>query len=518
MVAKNAILMVLRLVLGDQLNYEHSWLNSPDKNVVYFMCEMHQETNYVKHHVQKIIAFFDSMRNYAKFLEQQGHQIIYYKLDHECSKLPLEKILDHVITKNQITTFEYQYPDEYRLDAQLKNYCDQLGIPSRVYDTEHFYTSRKELTDFFEGKKQFTMEFFYRYMRKKHQIMMLDAKNPEGGKWNFDGSNRKKWTGKHLIPPNISFSKNVSEINQLLKVQGIETIGSVNENQFTWPTNRSESLKALNYFCEHLLVHFGDYQDAMYTDQYYLFHSNLSFAMNTKMLSPQEIIDAVISHWRKKSDKVAISQVEGFVRQIVGWREYMRGIYWRQMPNYISLNKLENTNSLPSFYWTGKTKMNCLRSCINQSLQTGYAHHIQRLMVTGNYALLTQSNPNEVDQWYLGIYTDAIEWVQLPNTRGMSQYADGGIVATKPYISSGSYINKMSNYCKSCYYKVNDKTGEKACPFNALYWNFLHNKRDFLQNNNRMSMMYSLLDKMDRETLTTHLEKADHIINHPNDY
>ena len=510
--------MRLRFILGDQLNYNHSWLNDKCDDVVYFMCEMHQETNYVTHHIQKVIGFFASMRSYAQFLTNKQHRVIYQELDHINSKLPLEEILNDIITQHQITQFEYQFPDEYRLDQQFSNFCESLNIPYKAYDTEHFYTSREELTSFFEGKKQFTMEFFYRYMRKKHQVMMNDAKNPEGGKWNFDGNNRKKWTGKHIIPPNITFSKEISEINNLLKSQGIKTIGSVNEKQFTWPTNRTESLKTLHYFCEHLLVHFGDYQDAMHSDQYYLFHSNLSFAMNTKMLSPKEIVDTVVSYWRAHEDEISISQVEGFVRQIIGWREYMRGIYWMQMPTYTTLNQLENPNPLPSFYWTGKTKMNCLRSCINQSLQTGYAHHIQRLMVTGNYALLTQSHPDQVDAWYLGIYSDALEWVQLPNTRGMSQYADGGIVATKPYISSGSYINKMSNYCKGCYYKVNDKTGEKACPFNSLYWNFLHAKRDLLQNNNRMSMMYRLLDKMDRETLTQHLERADHIINNPNEY
>jgi len=230
------------------------------------------------------------------------------------------------------------------------------------------------------------------------------------------------------------------------------------------------------------------------------------------------VVETVINHWRKHQKMIDIAQVEGFVRQIIGWREYMRGMYWMQMPEYGTLNKLENNNPLPDFYWTGKTKMNCLKQCISQSLQSGYAHHIQRLMVTGNYALLTQTNPDAVDQWYLGIYTDAVEWVQLPNTRGMSQFADGGMVATKPYVSSGSYINKMSNYCKGCQYKVSKKSTDDACPFNSLYWNFLDDKRSLLQGNQRMGMMYRLLDKMDNEQLIAHKKRANHIINNPNEY
>ncbi len=508
----------LRLILGDQLNYEHSWFSQVDEQTTYVISELHQETNYTKHHIQKIVAFFVCMRSFAKHLREQGHQVIYQKLNHQNSKLSLSQNLTIWISKYKIEEFEYLQPDEYRIDKQLTSFCSELNIPHKVYDTEHFYTTREELATFFEGKKQYKMEFFYRYMRKKHNIMLINSKTPEGGKWNFDQSNRKKWKGEHIIPPEIKFIKDVSEITKLIESENINTIGEINPKQFSWVTNRNESLKTLSYFCEHLLVHFGDYQDAMHTDQYYLFHSNLSFAINTKMLSPKEVVDTVLTYWRSHNGTIAISQVEGFVRQIIGWREYMRGMYWLQMPNYKTKNSLSNINPLPNFYWNGATKMNCLRSCIRQSLKTGYAHHIQRLMVTGNYALLTQTHPNEVDAWYLGIYNDALEWVQLPNTRGMSQYADGGIIATKPYISSGSYINKMSNYCKSCYYKVNDKTGDKACPFNALYWNFLDEKRHLLQGNQRMSMMYRLLDKMDHNTLQTHRNRAKHIIENPNIY
>jgi deoxyribodipyrimidine photolyase-related protein len=277
-------------------------------------------------------------------------------------------------------------------------------------------------------------------------------------------------------------------------------------------------LDQLKYFCEQLLVHFGDFQDAMHTEQDYLFHSRLSFAMNLKIISPKDVVKTVMNYYRKNSDSIHISQVEGFVRQIIGWREYMRGMYWALMPEYKTKNALENHNKLPEFFWTGNTKMNCLKHAINNSLDNGYAHHIQRLMITGNYALLTQTNPDAVDAWYLGVYVDAIEWVQLTNTRGMSQFADGGKIATKPYVSSGAYINKMSNYCKDCHYKHTKKVEEDACPFNSLYWNFLDEKREFLGNNFRMGMMYSVLDKMKTADVNALKKRAQHIIAHQDEY
>ncbi len=508
----------LRLILGDQLNSQHSWYDKVDENTIYFMAEMRQETSYVAHHIQKIVAFFLSMRSFSSSLKEKGHNVIYYELDAKGNSGVLPFILLDLIQKHKIEKFEYQLPDEYRLDHQLKEFCKDIKIPSEHFDTEHFMTSREDMMLFFEGKKQYTMEYFYRYMRKRYDIMMLNTKDPEGGKWNFDHNNRNKWKGDDFIPPKKDFVKDVTTITNLLEKENIKTIGNINPKQFTWPTSRQECLGLLTYFCENLLLHFGTYQDAMHTDEAYLYHSNLSFAMNSKMLSPKEVIDTVIDYWHENKSNIDIAQVEGFVRQIIGWREYMRGMYWFKMPNYKKLNKLNNTNPLPDFYWTGNTKMNCLKQAIGQSLQLGYAHHIQRLMVTGNYALLTMTHPDEVDKWYLGIYTDAIEWVEITNTRGMSQFADGGLVATKPYISSGSYINKMSNYCKGCFYKVSKKTGENACPFNSLYWNFLDEKRTLLQDNNRMSMMYRLLDKMDRETLIHHKERADDIIKHPEKY
>lgn len=502
----------LRLVLGDQLNQQHSWFDEKSNNVIYFMAEMKQETNYVKHHIQKVVAFFLAMRHFAEDMQQKGHTFLYYKLNDPNNKHDLAKNIKQLVNEQNIEVFEYQLPDEYRLDQQLLEIVENLSIETKAFDSEHFYTRRMDVADFFKGKKEMTMEYFYRYMRKKHGLLMINVKDPEGGKWNFDKSNRKKWTGKPPIPKNIRFKREVTQFIDLLKSEGIETFGNIDEQNFVWPVSREECLESLDFFCKELLVHFGDYEDAMHTDEKFLFHSRLSFAMNAKILSPKEVIKKSVDYYYEHKESIDISQIEGFVRQILGWREFMRGLYWKEMPSFGESNFFEHTNPLPDFYWTGNTKMNCLKQAINQSLDEAYAHHIQRLMLLGNFALLCMVDPNEVDKWYLGVYIDAIEWAEITNTRGMSQYADGGIVATKPYISSGSYINKMSNYCTACHYNVNEKTGEKSCPFNSLYWNFIATHQKKLAGNQRMGMMLNLLKKMDQDILNQHLIKANYLI------
>jgi deoxyribodipyrimidine photolyase-related protein len=509
--------MTLRLILGDQLNSEHSWFESVDENTIYLMAEMQQETNYVKHHIQKVVAFFLSMRNFAEGLKEKKHKIIYYSISDKDNLHDLKKIILSEIKNHNIQKFEYQLPDEFRLDQQLKEICEVISIESEAFDSEHFFTTRNELQEFFEGKKMLLMENFYRNMRKKHHILM-NGSLPLDDQWNFDHDNRLKYKGQVPIPDAKIFPKQITEVVTEIKNQNIQTIGTIDAENFSWPTSRKQCLLQLDYFCKNLLIHFGDFEDAMHTEQKFLFHSRLSFAMNSKMLSPKEVIETAISYFHKNKEKITTSQIEGFVRQILGWREYVRGIYWKQMPEYANLNKLENYNKLPEFYWTGNTKMNCMQKSISQSLHDAYAHHIQRLMIIGNFSLLTQMHPDEVDNWYLGVYIDAIEWVELPNTRGMSQFADGGILATKPYVSSGNYINKMSNYCSSCHYSVKDKFGEKACPFNSLYWNFLDEKKEYFKNNQRMGMMLNLLKKIPGEELYQIKEKANHIIENLDSY
>ncbi|MBC3758549.1 cryptochrome/photolyase family protein [Hyunsoonleella sp. SJ7] len=507
----------LRLILGDQLNIKHSWFKTVDDEVQYCMFEMRQETDYVTHHIQKVIGFFASMRQFAEDLKSKKHQVIYFNINDTDNTQILVDNLSKLIEAHSIEHFEYIFSDEYRLDEQLRKFCQNLSITSKAVSAEHFYTERHDLKHFFKGKKQYLMENFYRDMRKKHDILMV-AGQPEGGKWNYDKSNRNKWKGDVEIPAYKWFKNNVDEVVSDIEKAGIKTIGKFETQTFPYPITRIQALDQLKYFCEHLLIHFGDYQDAMHTYEVYLFHSRLSFSMNLKLISPKDVVQTVLNYYRNHGSHIHISQVEGFVRQIIGWREYMRGMYWAFMPKYKTLNELQNHNTLPDFFWTGNTKMNCLKHAITNSLDNGYAHHIQRLMITGNYALLTQTNPDEVDAWYLGIYVDAIEWVQLTNTRGMSQYADGGKIATKPYVSSGSYIHKMSNYCDHCHYNKNKKIEDDACPFNSLYWNFLDQKREQLGINFRMKMMYSLLDKMKTSDLEQLKQKAQHIIAHPNEY
>ncbi|WP_375323771.1 cryptochrome/photolyase family protein [Flagellimonas sp. GZD32] len=508
---------ILRLILGDQLNSNHSWFKNVDAEVIYVMAEMRQETDYVKHHIQKVVGFFLAMRNFEDFLKQKGHIVEYYKISDEKNPQNLPEIIQQLIQKHEIERFEFQLPDEYRLDQQLKGISQQLSIPTEVFDSEHFYTSRDELNQFFKGKKQLLMESFYRMMRKKHNIMMV-GDQPEGGQWNFDQSNRKKWDGEPKIPKELNFKKDVSALIAEIEEAEVTTFGTIDPKNFNWPTTRKESQELLTFFCKNLLPHFGDYQDALHTNEKFLFHSRLSFAMNSKLISPKEVIDTVLNHFRTQKDTIDISQVEGFVRQILGWREYMRGIYWKEMPSYSKLNCLENHNPLPNFFWDGNTKMNCLKKSIEQSLDDAYAHHIQRLMVIGNFALLAQAHPDAVDAWYLGVYIDALEWVEITNTRGMSQYADGGLVATKPYVSSANYINKMGNYCKNCHYSHSKKIGDKACPFNALYWNFLKEKRPHFEDNPRMGMMLRLLDKKDPQELNALTERAKEIIKNPDSF
>jgi deoxyribodipyrimidine photolyase-related protein len=507
----------LRLILGDQLNIKHSWFKETNEEVVYCIFEMRQETDYVVHHIQKVVGFFAAMRQFAEDLQAQNLEIIYFKINDQQNTQSLKNNLQSIIEENSIEHFEYQSPDEYRLDEQLKSICNNLSITSKVCSTEHFYTQRDDLSDFFKGKKQFVMENFYRDMRKKHDILMV-AGQPEGGNWNYDKSNRNKWKGGEQIPTYKQYNNDVSDVVADLEKAEIKTIGHFETKTFQYPITRKQGLDQLKYFCEELLIHFGDYQDAMHTNEAYLFHSRLSFAMNLKLISPKDVVNTVLNYYHGHKKDIDISQVEGFVRQIIGWREYMRGMYWMRMPEFKSENALENKNPLADFFWNGNTKMNCLKHAINNSLDNGYAHHIQRLMVTGNYALLTQTDPDAVDAWYLGIYVDAVEWVQLPNTRGMSQFADGGKIATKPYVSSGAYINKMGNYCDACHYNKNKKVEDDACPFNSLYWNFLDDKRQFLANNFRMKMIYSVLDKMKAEDLFQLKNKAQHIINNQNDY
>ena len=506
----------LRLILGDQLNSNHSWYTTVDDSVTYVLMEIRSETDYAQHHIQKVVGIFSAMRSFAAELQSNKHQVIYIHLNDENNLQTFEKNIQNLISTHHFTHFEYQLPDEYRIDLDLKNLCKTIPISNAVFDSEHFFTTRDELGDFFEGKKMYLMESFYRAMRKKHNVMMEDDK-PLTGQWNYDGENRKKLPKNHKPITPLVFNNDVSNSYQEIIKSKVKTIGTIDAKNFVWPINRKQSLELLDFFAQECLQLFGSYQDAMTPNEWSLYHSRISFSMNVKMISPQEVIDRCIEEWKKRPNEIEFNQLEGFVRQIIGWREYMRGIYWNKMPEFASMNFFNNQEKLPDWFWTGKTKMNCMKDAIQQSLQYAYAHHIQRLMITGNFALLAGIHPDEIDAWYLGIYIDAFEWVEITNTRGMSQFADGGIVGTKPYVSSASYIDKMSHYCSSCFYKKSLKTGEKACPFNSLYWNFYDRNEDQLGKNPRIGMMYNVWRKMKPEDKTALLEQADYYLKNINE-
>jgi deoxyribodipyrimidine photolyase-related protein len=508
----------VRLILGDQLNAAHSWLNAPDGDTLYVLMEVRQETDYAWHHVQKVLGFFGAMRRFAEQLKKKGHRVLYLTLYDPRNRQSIAENLKWILQDAEAETFGYQLPDEYRLDQHLKEFSAHCGCTVELADSEHFITTREEVGDLFKGKKQYLMERFYRVMRERTGLLMI-GDQPVGGQWNFDKENWGRPPKTHVAPHPLLFDHDLSEIQCMVENHGVKTIGTVDAQHFSWPLDRKESLVLLSYFCEHLLHHFGTYQDALMPGQWALYHSRLSFAMNVKLLSPREVCQAAEVAWQADPQRISLPQVEGFIRQIIGWREYMRGVYWAQMPGFSSLNFFGHDRALPQWYWTGKTKMACVRDAITGSLSNAYAHHIQRLMVTGNFALLAGVHPYEVDRWYLGIYIDAIEWVEITNTRGMSQFADGGIVGTKPYVSSGAYINKMGHHCGTCFYDVKERTGPNACPFNALYWHFHTRNRERLESPDarpgtmmRVGMVYRTWEKMPAATRKALLDKGDELL------
>lgn len=478
--------------------------------------EIQSETDYALHHIQKVVGIFAAMRDFAADLKKMNHQVIYFKINDDNNLQTFDKNIKKLISENSFTRFEYQWPDEYRVDMVLKKLSASIAIESEAVDTEHFFTTRNELREFFLGKKTYLMENFYRALRKKHHVLM-EGDQPMTGQWNYDSENRKKLPKDHKPTPPFLFNNELTSLYDEIVLSNCKTIGNIDASQFLWPINRKQSLDLLDFFAIECLPLFGTYQDAMIPNEWSLYHSRLSFSLNIKLLSPLEVITRVVTEWKNRPTEIDFNQVEGFVRQVIGWREYMRGIYWNKMPNYATLNYFKYQGSLPTWFWTGKTKMNCLKDAINQSLQYAYAHHIQRLMLTGNFALLAEVHPDKIDEWYLGIYIDAFEWVEITNTRGMSQFADGGIVGTKPYVSSAAYIDKMSHYCGSCYYKKNIKVGDKACPFNSLYWNFYARNESKLASNPRLGMMYNVWKKMKAEDKTALLEQAKYYLNNIND-
>ncbi|SDE82902.1 cryptochrome/photolyase family protein [Limimaricola pyoseonensis] len=496
----------LVLVLGDQLTQTLSALREADReNDVVVMAEVGSEATYVPHHPKKIAFLFAAMRKFAARLEGDGWTVAYTKLDdpENAGSIPGELLRRaEAHGAEEVIATE---PGEWRLIHAL----EELPIPVRQLSDDRFLASHADFEAWAEGRKSLRMEYFYREMRRRTGLLM-EGDEPAGGKWNFDHENRKP------APDDVDFSgpmsftpdETVEEVLDLVERRFGNNFGRL--RPFDFATDEGQARRQLAHWLKGGLAKFGDYQDAMLTDEPYLYHGLISFYMNAGLLDPLEVCRKVEQAW--KEGLAPINAAEGFIRQIIGWREFMRGIYFLQGPDYTSRNILRHDRSLPGMYWGDETKMHCIGTAVANTRDHAYAHHIQRLMITGNFALIAQVDPAEVHEWYLAVYADAYEWVEAPNVIGMSQFADGGIVGSKPYVSSGSYIDRMSDYCKSCHYDVKTKTGEGACPFNLLYWHFLDRHRQRFEGNGRMAQMYRTWDRMDAEKRRTVLREAEEFL------
>ena len=483
----------LILVLGDQLSLDLSALRVADKaRDIVVMAEVLSEATYVRHHPKKIAFIFAAMRKFAQELRALGWQVRYSELDdtENAGSIPAELLrwAENSDAQELIAT----RPGEWRLIEAL----EQVPLKVTLLEDDRFLATHAAFETWAEGRKALRMEYFYRDMRRKTGLLMEDGK-PVGGQWNFDHDNRKAAPDQisHSGPLRFEPDTITQNVLSLVERSFPDHFGTL--DGFSFATTRAEALRALEHFIAYALPRFGDFQDAMLTENKFLYHAVISPYLNAGLLGPLEICQAAEAAYH--DGHAPINAVEGFIRQIIGWREYVRGIYFLEGPEYVTRNTLKHHRDLPALYWGGETKMQCLSKSVAQTREEAYAHHIQRLMVTGNFALLAGVDPEQVHEWYLEVYADAFEWVEAPNTIGMSQFADGGIIASKPYVSSGAYINRMSNYCKSCHYAVKEKTGETACPFNVLYWDFLLRHEERFSGNPRMGNMYRTWNRMDED-------------------
>ncbi|MFY0691646.1 MAG: cryptochrome/photolyase family protein [Paracoccaceae bacterium] len=482
------------LVLGDQLSHDLSALRQANRATdTILMAEVSAEATYVRHHKKKIAFVFSAMRHFAQELAAAGWQVDYTRFDDPANSGTLTGELDRCLARHGPAQVLMTEPGEYRLKAALAEWAKASPIPFTCLEDTRFIVSHSAFRRWAEGRKSLRMEHFYRDVRRKTGLLM-DGSAPEGGRWNYDVENRKP-AGRDLFVPRpltVTPDATTDAVLDLVEAKMGDHFGTL--RPFWFGVTRAEALAALDRFIAEALPSFGDYQDAMLRDEAFLYHSVLSQYLNIGLLGPLEICRRVEQAYH--DGHAPLNAAEGYIRQIIGWREYMRGIYWLRMPGYTDENYLGATRPLPDFYWTGETDMACMAAAIQQTRDEAYAHHIQRLMVTGNFALLAGLDPHQVHEWYLAVYADAYEWVEAPNVIGMSQFADGGYLSSKPYAASGNYINKMSDYCGSCRFKVKEKTGPDACPFNALYWDFLDRNAAKLRGNARLANIYRTWEKM----------------------
>jgi deoxyribodipyrimidine photolyase-related protein len=485
----------LIFILGDQLDADSAALADFDSKLdTIFMAEVAEESTHVWSSKPRTAFFLSAMRHFAEHLRNRSFNVDYAQLGkHKFTNLVAA--LDDAIVRHCPKKIVMVEPGDYRVEQSLRVLCTAQKIELAIREDTHFLLSRREFVEWSKGYKQLRMEFFYRMMRKRHAVMM-EGDEPLGGRWNFDQENRgafgKAGPGDVPVAPTFAPDKITREVFSDIEKYFPDHPGNV--ERFAWAVTREDAITALKAFIHGRLGRFGDYQDAMWTNEPYLFHSLVSAALNVKLLNPREVIAVAIQALKK--GQASIESVEGFVRQILGWREFIRGTYWLDMPGMREANHFKHARKLPAWYWTGDTQMNCMKQAIGQTLEYGYAHHIQRLMITGIFGLLAETKPQELEDWYLAVYIDAVEWAELPNVAGMALYANGGRFTSKPYIASGAYIKRMSNYCTGCRYKPDLKTGTGACPFTTLYWNFLDKHEKALGKNPRTSLMVRNIARM----------------------
>lgn len=478
----------LRLVLGDQLTRDVASLRDYADGDVVVMAEVAGEATYVKHHKQKIVFVLSAMRHFAEELREEGVTVDYIRFDDPDNTGSISGELQRAVARHRPAELVITSPGEWRLLSAFK--ALDPGIPVDIREDDRFFATTARFAAWAEGRKVLRMEFFYREMRRETDLLM-EGDAPAGGQWNYDHDNRKRLPKSQALPPRFGFAPDriTKDVIALVQHHFADHFGDL--DGFEWAVTRKDALRSLDDFLINALPNFGKYQDAMASGEPFVFHAVISPYLNAGLLTAREVCIAAEREYIAR--RAPLNAVEGFIRQILGWREYVRGVYWLKMPDYVETNALNATRTLPWLYWSGETDMHCMAEAIGQTRRTAYSHHIQRLMVTGNFALLAGIAPKEIAEWYLVVYADAFEWVELPNVQGMSQFADGGLLASKPYASSGAYIDRMSDFCPSCAYDVKVKSGPKACPFNFLYWAFLIRNAATLRTNQRMAMPYRTL-------------------------
>ncbi len=496
----------LRLVLGDQLSDDLSALSDIGPGDTVLMAEVADEATYVRHHKQKIVLVLAAMRAFADRLRAAGHTVRYVTLDDRDNTGSIAGEVERAIAASGCDRLIRTLCGEWRLEQALNTVTERLSVLVEAREDNRFICSSGRFRAWAEGKRQLRMEYFYREMRRETGLLM-DGDQPEGGQWNYDAENRKKLPAGTAVPSRQRFppGETTRAVMALVEQRFSDHFGDL--DGFDWPVTHDQAEAALSHFLAEILPSFGDWQDAMAEGEGFLWHSLISTSLNVGLLDPLDVCRRAEAEYRK--GRVPLNAVEGFIRQVLGWREFVRGIYWLKVPEYRRRNALDADRTLPWFYWSGETDMACVADVVAQARQHAYAHHIQRLMVTGNLAMLLGVHPDPVDDWYMVVFADAFEWVEMPNTRGMATFADGGVVGSKPYAASGAYIDRMSNYCAGCRYSVKQKTGEGACPFNRLYWGFLERNRKTLRDNPRLAMPYRTLDKWSAEHRQALVDEAD---------